>query len=98
MFTRIVKMEFEPSNTAEFLANFETVKSKIRNYPGCLYLELYADKNRGSTYFTYSRWENESDLESYRNSDLFKEVWAITKPLFCAKAEAWSVDTLYSLK
>ncbi len=98
MFTRIVKMEFEVENVAAFLINFELVKNKIRNYPGCLFLELYEDKKDPSIYFTYSKWENEKDLESYRNSELFNSVWATTKPMFRSKAQAWSVDTLHSLK
>jgi hypothetical protein len=31
MFTRIVKMEFQEDKVAQFLANFETVKHKIKN-------------------------------------------------------------------
>ena len=96
MFTRIVKMEFESENVPVFLANFETINSKIRNFPGCLFLELYRDKNEETTFFTYSRWNEEIDLENYRNSELFKKVWATTKPLFRSKPQAWSVDTLFS--
>jgi autoinducer 2-degrading protein len=96
MFTRIVKMEFKAAEIPAFLSNFESVKNKIRSYPGCLFLELYRDKTDRTIFFTYSRWEKESDLESYRNSELFKEVWADTKPKFRDKAKAWSVDTLYS--
>lgn len=97
MFTRIVKMEFERQNIAAFLANFETVKEKIRNFPGCSFLELYNDKNDETIFFTYSRWSDESDLEKYRNSELFKEVWSVTKPMFRKRAEAWSVDTVVSM-
>lgn len=96
MFTRIVKMEFEAKNVPTFLANFETVKSKIRNFPGCLFLELYNDKKDPTVFFTYSKWEHENDLEKYRKSELFKGVWATTKPMFRSKAQAWSVDTLFS--
>ena len=96
MFTRIVKMEFESENVPTFLANFENINSKIRKFPGCLFLELYRDKNEEATFFTYSRWNNETDLENYRKSELFKKVWATTKPLFRSKAQAWSVDTLFS--
>ncbi|MCB0467450.1 MAG: antibiotic biosynthesis monooxygenase [Aequorivita sp.] len=98
MFTRIVKMEFEKQHIPAFLANFETVKEKIRTFPGCGFLELYNDKNDETIFFTYSRWNEETDLENYRKSKLFKEVWGITKPMFKTKAEAWSVDTLHSLK
>lgn len=96
MFTRIVKMEFEQENVALFLANFEMINSKIRDFPGCQFLELYRDKNAKNIFFTYSRWSDEQDLENYRTSELFKEVWATTKPLFRSKAQAWSVDTLFS--
>lgn len=89
-------MEFEEGNIPTFLANFEEVKLKIRNFPGCEFLELYRDKSNKTIFFTYSRWKDESDLESYRNSDLFKGVWSETKPMFARKAQAWSVDTLFS--
>ncbi len=97
MFTRIVKMEFETENIEEFLQNFDMVKENIRNFPGCLHLKLLQDKNNTDIFFTYSKWEKESDLENYRNSDLFKNVWATTKPFFRSKAEAWSVDVVEEL-
>ncbi len=96
MFTRIVKMEFNSEKTETFLSNFEEVKCKIRAFPGCKFLELYRDKNNPNIFFTYSRWGAETDLENYRNSALFKTVWATTKPMFRSKAQAWSVDTLFS--
>ena len=98
MFTRIVKMEFAPQHVSEFLHSFEQLKEKIRNFNGCLFLELYRDKQRPEVFFTYSRWDNEEALEAYRKSELFKEVWGKTKPLFQEKAKAWSVDTLHQLK
>lgn len=98
MFVRIVKLSFAEENIATFLANFEIAKFKIRNFKGNQLLELYQDKTNPNIFFTYSYWDNESDLENYRNSDLFKGVWAKTKPLFNAKPEAWSVDKLASLK
>ncbi|WP_366841267.1 antibiotic biosynthesis monooxygenase, partial [Lacinutrix sp.] len=41
MLVRIVKMSFAEENIEQFLANFETVKQKIRNFEGCQFLELY---------------------------------------------------------
>ena len=93
MFTRIVKMEFQENKVAQFLTNFETAKHKIRTFKGCMHLELWRDKNQPTIFFTYSKWEKENDLENYRNSELFKGVWATTKPMFANKAGAWSVDT-----
>lgn len=90
-------MEFQIGRIDAFLQNFEEVKERIRNFPGCCHLELYRDKNNSNIFFTYSKWEDESDLENYRNSSLFKEVWGVTKPMFSKKAEAWSVDVAYRL-
>ena len=98
MFVRIVKMSFEPSNIEAFLANFEANKEKIRAFEGCEFLELYRDKHNTAIFFTYSYWKTEADLENYRHSELFKGIWAHTKPMFNAKPEAWSVDKLASLK
>lgn len=98
MFVRIVKMSFQPEKIEEFLNNFNTKKEFIRNSPGCRLLELYRDKTHPNIFFTYSYWDTEQDLENYRNSDLFKGVWAQTKVLFNDKPLAWSVDKVESLK
>ncbi|MDV7187270.1 antibiotic biosynthesis monooxygenase [Lutibacter sp. TH_r2] len=94
MLVRIVKMTFDASKIEEFLENFNKNKQKIRNSNGCRLLELYRDKNNSAIFFSYSYWECEEDLNTYRNSDLFKNVWAKTKVLFAEKPEAWSVDKL----
>jgi heme-degrading monooxygenase HmoA len=91
-------MEFQEDKIDAFLDNFEEVKQNIRNFPGNRFLELYRDKNDPAIFFTYSYWETEADLENYRKSELFIEVWTFTKQLFKQKAEAWSVDKLVSLQ
>ena len=98
MFVRIVKMGFNPEKIEAFLENFEANKSRIRNFEGCQFLELYRDKNNTNQFFTYSYWEDEAALENYRNSDLFKGLWAETKVYFNQKPEAWSVDKLVSME
>lgn len=97
MFVRIVKMSFDPKYVSEFLDLFHSKKTQIRNNPGCSLLELYRDKNNPNVFFTYSYWQAEEDLEKYRNSALFKEVWAQTKKYFKDKPLAWSVDKMVSL-
>ncbi len=91
-------MEFKEEKVAEFLANFNLVKEKIRNQPGNRLLEMYRDKTNPTIFFTYSYWEKEGDLENYKKTELFKSVWAKTKVLFNAKPQAWSVDKIHSLK
>ena len=90
-------MSFHEENIPAFLKNFEIMKDKIRNAEGNRYLELYQDKNNPCIFFTYSFWETEDNLENYRKSALFDEVWTFTKKLFNDKPEAWSVDRLVSL-
>lgn len=98
MFVRIVKMTFDSTKIELFLENFNQNKEKIRNFEGCRLLELYRDKNKPNIFFTYSYWESEKNLDNYRNSELFKTVWAKTKVFFSEKPEAWSVDKLETLK
>ena len=97
MFVRIVKMSFSEEHIDDFLNNFEENKNKIKAFKGCNLLELYRDKINSNIFFTYSYWESEGHLENYRNSELFKTVWATTKTMFNKKPEAWSVDKVDSL-
>ena len=98
MLVRIVKLSFHEEKIPAFLENFEMMKEKIRNAPGNRFLELYQDRNNKSIFFTYSYWETEEDLENYRNSELFYDVWTYTKQFFNDKPEAWSVNKLASLQ
>jgi heme-degrading monooxygenase HmoA len=90
-------MTFDPQYIEQFLANFENDKQNIRDFDGVERLELLNDKNNPNIYFTYSIWKSEDHLNNYRNSELFKGIWAVTKPMFSAKAEVWSVDSLQKL-
>lgn len=93
MIIRIVKMTFHPEKVNEFLSVFDQSKEMIRNMEGCRHLELLSDIKHPHIFFTYSFWESESDLNNYRDSSVFKNVWTKTKVLFSEKAEAWSVES-----
>jgi len=98
MFIRIVKMSFADEQVDAFLKNFHENKEKIRAVNGCHLLELLRDKDNPNIFFTYSYWNEQVDLENYRQSDLFKSVWAKTKVLFNEKPQAWSVEKVVSLQ
>ena len=98
MLIRIVKMSFKIDKADDFLTIFNTNKKKIRNTKGCTFLALYQDKTIKNQFFTYSYWDTEQDLENYRNSDLFKKVWAKTKLLFNDKPKAWSVNEVHRVE
>ncbi len=97
MLVRIVKLTIEKQNIAKFEAIFAETKIYIRNFEGCLQLELYQDREDPSTFFTYSHWEGETFLEAYRNSPFFKGIWNKTRQLFSAPPKAWSLNKLESL-
>lgn len=94
MIVRIVKMTFQPDKAAEFIEIFNSSKEKIKSQKGCLHLELWNDINDPSTFFTYSHWQTEDDLNNYRHSEVFANVWPRTKLLFSKTPEAWSVKKL----
>jgi quinol monooxygenase YgiN len=85
-------MTFMEGKVPEFLALFEEKKQFIRASEGCRHLELWQDAKQPNIFFTYSIWENETYLDHYRFSPLFKDIWPRTKALFAAKAQAWSVQ------
>ena len=92
MIIRVVKMEFEENRVPEFLNIFADSRDRIRSFPGCMHLQLLQDENDFCVFFTYSHWQGENDLHSYRNSDLFQTVWGNTKKLFRAAPQAWSLS------
>lgn len=91
MLVRVVKMHFSPAFIAEFQILFKSVQPKIATFRGCTSVQLLQDQNNPEIHFTISHWIDEAHLNAYRNSELFKTTWAIVKPNFKIKAEAWSL-------
>jgi heme oxygenase (mycobilin-producing) len=85
-------MTFDPAQTDAFLQVFAASKEKIRAFEGCEHLELLNDVKERNVYCTYSIWQSEEHLDKYRFSQLFKDVWARTRPLFIAKPQAFSLE------
>lgn len=92
MIIRIVRMHFLAGKETEFLAIFNLHMKDIRHVAGCSHLELLKDADVAGSYTTLSYWQDRSYLALYRNSPLFKEVWAQVKPLFSKPAEACSLE------
>lgn len=95
MMTRIVQLEFHEDKILDFLTFFDTINDKVNSFPGCAGMKLYQDIHKPSIVITYSYWENESDLENYRNSETFKGIWSTIKPWFCEKPKAWSLNAYF---
>lgn len=97
MIVRIVTMNFHLENVDTFIALFESKKEKIRNFPGCQYLELLQGETDKHIFKTYSHWDSQEALDNYRHSELFAATWKDTKALFAERASAISLNRLYEL-
>ncbi len=84
-------MEFKPGRVDDFLAHFGRIRGLICNYPGVQHLELHRDTGQPNVFYTYSKWDSEAALETYRQSDLFKGAWGEVKPWFSEKPQAFSL-------
>lgn len=91
---RIVKLTFKPEYRNHFLQIVADYKDRIRGYEGCGGVDFLHDRLNPNIFFTYSRWMLPENLEHYRESELFQEVWTQVKQWFDAKPEAWSVDEM----
>ena len=91
MLTRVVKMHFRPEFVADFKLLFQNVQEKIAGFEGCASVQLLQDSAYPEIFFTISQWQSHAALENYRHSELFKNTWALVKPNFQHKAEAWSL-------
>lgn len=96
MITRIVKLEFQEGKIKEFLAFFETIKHRVNEFPGCYGMKLYQDIDSPNVVMTYSHWQSQTELDNYRKSQTFGEVWPTIKPWFKEKPEAWSVNAYFN--
>ena len=97
MLIRTVRMTFDPVRLEEFRALFEEASPQIRAFPGCSMLELWEDTRFPNILSTFSHWESEEALASYRKSELFETTWARTKPLFTAPPEASSQHVIVAV-
>ncbi len=87
---RIVRLTLLPEKQDDFMEMFDTIRLKIRQFDGCYHLELLQDASFPNILTTYSVWKDESALNAYRNSDLFKATWSKTKTMFAAPPVAYS--------
>ena len=94
MIVRLVKMTFKHEEAEAFKEIFASVSPKIKAFEGCSDVQLLQDVRNSNVFFTRSIWKSENHLDSYRNSELFKSTWKVTKARFAAKPEAWSTKII----
>ena len=85
-------MHFDPQKVETFQEIFSQNKHRIQGFSGCEKVELLRDIDQPNIFFTYSHWTGTDALANYRNSDVFRDIWAQTKALFNDAPQAWSVE------
>ncbi|MCX7728885.1 MAG: antibiotic biosynthesis monooxygenase [Bacteroidia bacterium] len=83
-------MSFQENKVNDFLKWFDQHKYQIKNFQGCLHLELWKDANCPTVFYTFSIWDSIESIEKYRQSEIFEQVWSYTKTLFNDKPYAFS--------
>lgn len=96
MIIRIVKLTFQEDKVESFLTYFETIKHLVNGFPGCQGMKLVQDIQQPTIIMTYSHWNSETDLNLYRDSHTFQEIWPTIKVWFSARPEAWSLATHFN--
>lgn len=94
MIRRLVKLKLKEEGVAAFAAIFDTSKEKIRASKGCHHVEYWQCVEDPTTVFTYSIWDSTEDLDAYRKSETFGQIWPQLKLLFDGSPEAWSTKKL----
>lgn len=89
--TRVVKLSLQPEFVEAFKEIFLHHRQHIAAFDGCLELNAYQDNQQPSLFFTISRWTSQANLDEYRFSPFFKQLWTTVKPMFAAPAEAHSM-------
>jgi quinol monooxygenase YgiN len=92
MIVRLVKMTFRADEVERFQELFDGWRPRIIASAGCLGLELLRDIRKPDIFFTHSTWNSLEDIEAYRNSTTFADVWPVVKRLFAEPAQAWSLQ------
>ena len=84
-------MSFREDAVEEFVTLFNKARPGILSFQGCTHLDLLQDSKRMHVFFTYSHWDSEEDLDRYRFSEFFKDIWGQTKTLFDDIPQVWSL-------
>ncbi|NBX38554.1 MAG: antibiotic biosynthesis monooxygenase [Flavobacteriia bacterium] len=95
MIFRIVRLKFQPEKCASFEKAFSEKRQRVVGFSGCHSLKLLKETTNPTVFYTFSCWENEAALDSYRTSEVFRDLWSTIKPWFAEKAQAWSMNGIY---
>ena len=88
----MVRLTFSPDTVEAFDALYAQFEPHIQAQPGCHMIRSMKVSDHPCQRATLSFWEAQEDLDAYRKSALFREVWPATKALFAGPPEAQSYE------
>ena len=94
MITRIVKMVIKPEEVSSFVKHREKFTNKIRSFKGCVSHDFLKDKNVNNTFFSYSTWDSEQSIDTFRHSELFQSLKEINNRYYLKAEQAWTVENI----
>ena len=94
MITRIVKMTVDEKNVGDFRKYFENYNQQIMQVDGCHHHDFLEDKNDPTTFFTYTTWETERQIERYRRSEMHRLHKEKMKEFYAKDDIAWTVEKI----
>jgi quinol monooxygenase YgiN len=88
MIIRLVSLKCKPEDVDVFRLLLRESSPRVRQFPGCLSLQIANDIADPTSFFTVSTWRDVDALGAYRTSPLFAEIWPRAK-LFL-REPAWA--------
>ena len=88
MVIRIVSLKCKPEDVDAFRLVLRNSFPRVRQFPGCLALQIVNDIADPTSFFTLSTWRDVDALEAYRTSPLFEQVWPRIKAFL--REAAWA--------
>jgi quinol monooxygenase YgiN len=82
-----MKMTVLPSKRKEFLQTVQALVQSIRKMKGCIYCSAFQDLEEKNSFCMIQKWENQKELDSYLQSDLFEVLLGTKNFLF----EPWEI-------
>ncbi|MDP6350350.1 MAG: antibiotic biosynthesis monooxygenase [Chloroflexota bacterium] len=93
MILRLVGLPVEPGQVAEMERAFAMARPRIAALPGCQQVSLLrTGEGEEPDFLTLSVWDGRDDLEEYRRSDLFREIWPAIRATLRDKPWAKTYD------
>lgn len=96
MVVRFVSLRATPERQAELAEVVTTSAPVVRAVPGCRGLTILQDINDPLHYLTWSLWDSAADLEAYRRSAVYGQVWPRIRACLAERAHAHTFEVLAS--